>query len=338
MKEFFASKTAENYDLFLKNFENPEAADIEYFHPFQCPVAEAKASVEERHIQDYSVFSLLALRLISIGFGTVEQIEEISGLSQETVVAFFNRAIVDNHCQYIDPQNPDSGVRLTPLGEETLAENENTDSSSPKAHLIYNTPRKLQIEAATCTVIPSFMERQVTDSKPDEDAGDFILPIKTVDLDEELLTEIKERIREYIDLDYIKSGDVVQNFKDISSVHIFFRWAYLTKIKGMKYPMIVMTGKRQVENLNAKSKKSGKFDWVAAPVSISETDAKFLKSQSIEFSSTLIRSDHCFEYLANSIKSFSFEKQSEQNIGGTNTSVTPEETVKTDVTAKDGNE
>lgn len=315
MKELTEKKIKEEYELFLKNFENPDFVDIEYFHPFQCPVAVAEASAEERHIQDYSVFSLLALRLISLGFGTVEQIEEISGLSKETVIAFFNRAIVDDHCRYINPEMPEEGVMLTPLGEETLAENEkeNSDNSAPKAHIIYNTPRKLQIEAATCTVIPSFMEMNVKDSKPDEEIGDFILPVETVDLDEELLKEIKERIQEYIDLDYIKSGDVVQTFTGISSVHILFRWAYLTKIKGMKYPMIVMTGRRRVEDLNAKSKKSGNFDIVAAPVSVSESDAKFLKSQSIEFKSTLKRSDSCFEYLANSIKSFSFKNQPEHN-------------------------
>lgn len=315
MIELTAKKIKDEYDLFMKNFANPDAVNIEYFHPFQCPVAVAEASVEERHIQDYSVFSLLALRLISLGFGTVEQIEEISGLSKETVIAFFNRAIVDDHCCYINPEVPDEGVMLTPLGEETLAENEreNSDNSAPKAHIIYNTPRKMQIEAATCTVIPSFMEMKVKDSKPDEEMGDFILPIETVDLDEELLKEIKERIQEYIDLDYIKSGDVVQTFTGISSVHMLFRWAYLTKIKGMKYPMIVMTGIRKIEDLNAKSKKSGNLDMIVAPISISESDAKFLKSQSIEFSSTLKRSDSCFEYLANSIKSFSFITQAEQN-------------------------
>jgi len=307
VKRLSMKNLRDDYELFMKNFEEEPSLSLQYFHPFQCPVAVAEALVKEHHIQDYSVFSILLLRLIKAGFSKIEQMVYFSGMSAETVTAFFNRALADNQCKYIDPEDPSRGVMLAELGEETLNENEQgNEDMSAKAHVMYDMPRMMHIEAVTGTVIPSYMERKTIDSKPDETLGDFILPRETVEMDEELNREIKARIDEYISSDYIKSGDVINDFESITSKKMLFRWAYLAKFEGMKYPMIIMTGRKKVDNVNAKSQKEGRFDFLAMPVAISRTDSLYLEQNGIGFENVLIREDEYFEYLVEKTQDFEF--------------------------------
>lgn len=294
-----------DFALFMKDFHGVPPLELEYFHPFQCPVAVAEAKVNEHRIQEYSVFSLLILRLVHAGFKTEEQIASISGMSKESVSAYLIREI--QIYQHIDPET----MTLTEMGLKTLEENplgsgHSGSESELRSHVIYNTPRHIQIEAVTGSVIPSYLERggrDGRDAKPDEDLGYFILPRESVIRDAELQREMNERLREYIDSDYVDDGDIIENVTDLKTVRLFYRWAYLVKFRGMKYNLIVMTGKRRVDNVNARSNLAGNFDReVAVPLAISESDRAYLENNGIVFGDSLVRADLFFEYLEQKIE------------------------------------
>lgn len=301
MKRLAREAQMRDLGLFMQNISGTNPPKLIYFHPFQCPVSVAEAKVNEHRIQEYSVFSLLILRLFNAGFRTEDQIASISGMSIESVHAFLEKEMFV--FQHIDP---DTG-RLTEMGLKTLEENtpgtSSDEGSEPKSHVTYNTPRRLQIEAVTGTVIPSYLERGGRDTKPDEDEGYFILPRETVERDEELRREMNERLREYIDADYVDEGDIIENVTALNSVHLFYRWAYLAKFEGMRYSLIVMSGRRRVDNVNARSNIEGNYNKdVAVPLAISESDHAFLKSRGTQFTNILVRSDRFFEYLDEKIR------------------------------------
>ncbi len=309
MLKLSKEKIREHYLSFMKNLSPDVFLKPLYFQPFQCPVAMTDVMAIERQVQDFSVFSLLILRLIEAGFRKPEQLVSISGMSKSTVESFIVRSVVDGQCEFVDKDDHDKGVVLTALGLETLEENEKQTANvlEPKGYVEYETPRRLHIEAVTGTVLPVYMERGMKDAEPDETLGNHILPRESVERDDELLREIKARIGEYVDTDRIASGDVVQTVKSIESIRIRFRWAYLVRFEGMVYPMIVMTGKKSADKLNAASKTKGKLGFVATPLAVSETDRAFLGSLGEEFKRVMVRSDKNFEYLEKSISSFRFD-------------------------------
>ena len=75
----------QDYQLFLQNFPTPPALPLEYFHPVQFPVVIAEAKVVLREKQDYSILSLLILRLFDAGITDPEAIQSISGMSLATI-------------------------------------------------------------------------------------------------------------------------------------------------------------------------------------------------------------------------------------------------------------
>ena len=72
-----------------------------------------------------------------------------------------------------------------------------------------------------------------------------------------------------------------------------------------EYPMIALRGYKSIEKMNVKSRKKGSYGkHVVIPLSIARTDAIFLKQHGISFEGTIIREDHLFEYLYNSVGAF----------------------------------
>lgn len=303
MKPLKKGQAREDFLKFMSNLSSDCSVKPLYFKPFQCPVAIASAAVTEKQVQDYSVFALLLLRLIKAGFGKIDLLVNISGMGRGTVLSFLNKAIIDKQCGYIDKENPEKGVMLLPLGEETLKENESAETNTldPQAHVEYSTSRKMHIEALTGTVIPSYMERYMNDAAPDDELGPYILPRENTVIDSELSREINTRLAEYVGLDRVTAGDIIQNIHSITSERIFFRWAYLVKLEGMIYPMIVMTGKRSVEKLNVESKKKGNFGITVLPVAVARSDAGLLQGLGEEFRSVLVREDNYFDYLVSNL-------------------------------------
>ncbi len=303
MKPLKEAKVREDFLKFMSNFSSDCSVKPLYFKPFQCPIAIASVEVLEKQVQDYSVFAILLLRLIKAGFGRLDLLVSISGMGKETVLSFLNKAIIDNQCEFIDKEHPEKGVKLLPLGEETLRENEGDEANSldPQAHVEYKTSRKLQIEALTGTVIPSFMEIYINDAAPDEEKGPYIFPRETAEMDSELKREIQARLEEYIGLDRVASGDIVTKTGEVVSERVFFRWAYLVKLEGMIYPMIALSGKQSVEKLNVQSKKKGNYGITVIPVAVARCDAPLLMSCGEEFQSVLVREDHYFDYLVNNL-------------------------------------
>ena len=78
----------------------------------------------------------------------------------------------------------------------------------------------------------------------------------------------------------------------------------------MKYPMVVMQGNKSISNVNAESIKNGNYGTkVVQPLSISETDAAFLKENGFVFEDVLVRRDDVFEYLNEKTLNFRFQQE-----------------------------
>ena len=175
--------------LFRTNFPRPAELDIEYFHAFMCPIAIAEASVREYIVEDFDVLQLLALRLYDAGFRDPQVLASLSGMRLEMAEKALESEI--KIAGHIDPQTGE----ITETGKMTLEANR---SGEAKSHVIYNTARKLQIEAATGTVIPAFLEdREEYMEHFLRDDRDGIVPIPAVEQDAELLREINDRLMEY---------------------------------------------------------------------------------------------------------------------------------------------
>ena len=134
---------------FLERFDGKPKLQLLYFHTFLCPIAMAEAMVKEHIIEDYDAFELLVLRLYDAGFHEVRDIASLSGMKNIMIERALNNEIMVYH--HIDMTTGE----LTEMGRRTLAENANGKAQS---HVMYNTPRSMQIEAATGTVIPSYLE------------------------------------------------------------------------------------------------------------------------------------------------------------------------------------
>jgi hypothetical protein len=141
---------------------------------------------------------------------------------------------------------------------------------------------------------------------------DGIVPIQSVAFDEELKNEINTRLLEYTHKDILNEGDTIVKVEKLHTTQIFYRWAYLAKFDGMRYPMIVMSGYKSVDKLNAESIKNKKYgEKVAVPLSISETDDWYLRNHGICFDDVLVRKDSAFEYLLKKASEFNFNTEDE---------------------------
>ena len=285
-------------ELFLERFDGNPSLPLLYFHSFLCPVTMAEAMVKEYIVENYEALELLVLRLYDAGFHDVKQLSSLSGM-QEAIVerALYSETMIYNHINIKDGT-------ITEMGRKTL--DENVDGKREN-HVVYDTLRRLQIEAATGTVIPGYLEHGPKDAVKSilPDHIDGIVPKESVEQDEELRQEINARLLEYKDKDILNEGDNIQSVEKPQPTQLFYRWAYLAQFEGMKYPMIVMQGYKAIEKMNASSLKKGNYGKrVAVPLSISKTDARYLEKNGIVFPETLVREDCKFEYLLEKTKEF----------------------------------
>jgi hypothetical protein len=64
----------------------------------------------------------------------------------------------------------------------------------------------------------------------------------------------------------------------------------------MRCPLIVLTGRRSIENVNADSVAAGvKSQMVAMPIAISRSDHAYLRRHGIRLDQAMVRDDDCFE-------------------------------------------
>ncbi|MGN0424008.1 MAG: hypothetical protein ACI4FY_01705 [Acetatifactor sp.] len=272
-----------------------------YFHTFLCPIAMAEAMVKEHIIEDFDALELLVLRLYDAGFRKKEEIASLSGMKDRLIERALNNEFMVYH--HIDLETGE----ITEMGRKTLEENANGKSVS---HTMYDTPRIMQIEAATGTVIPGYLEENNMKYLKSilEEKADGVVPRESVQYDEELRQEINDRLLEYKHMDILNEGDTITSIEALHTTQMYYRWAYLVKFEGMKYPMVVMQGKKTISNVNAKS--IGKGDYgrkVVVPLAIAETDAKFLAMNQIHFENVIVRRDGAFQYLLEKTANFRFD-------------------------------
>lgn len=291
--------------LFMENFDKGPDLKLVHFHSFLCPVTNAEAMVMEHLVEDYDSLELLVLRLYMAGFRKAETIASLSGMNHHMIERALNNEF--NVYHHIDAETGE----VTDYGKQTLDENSVGNAIS---HGLYKTPRRFQIDAVTGTVVPSYLQeynvkylRQIL-----RDDVDGILPKEYVTFDEKLRKEINERLSEYKHKDIINQGDTIIGVESVRPTQLYYRVAYLAKFEGMKYPMIVMNGRKTIDNLNADSIKKGDYNnkkLVAVPLAISETDAKYLKEYGIEFEEVLVRDDEHFEYLLTASAEFDYTSE-----------------------------
>ena len=92
-----------------------------------------------------------------------------------------------------------------------------------------------------------------------EERADGVVPRESVEYDEELRNEINQRLLEYKHMDILNEGDTIKSIESLRTTQIYYRWAYLVKFEGMKYPMVVMQGNKSICNVNAESIKNGNY-------------------------------------------------------------------------------
>ena len=129
------------------------------------------------------------------------------------------------------------------------------------------------------------------------------MPLDIISIDAELNREINSRLEEYISKDVINHGDVIKDVIEIKPVDLLYRRAFLALLSGLKYPLVVMTGKKRLDNINMESKKKEHYgERVALPVSISYSDHLKLRDLGNLFSDVFVREDRHFEYLLTEFK------------------------------------
>ena len=295
------SQWLQDLQRFMENFDSPPALELEYFHPMQLPVVITEASVQMRTVQDYSVLSLLILRLFDAGIRDPLAIQSISGMTLQTVNSYIQKEKI--LLEHIDPKTEE----LTQLGRLTLEANESQDGGSAKSHQHYKCMIRIHIDPLTASLIPQYLEREWGENiTPNEEAGDFILPRENAPTDESFLTElntrlvadINERMDEHIYCDTVKNGDILSSVDELRPIRIFYRWGYLAKFRGMRYPMVVYSGKRSVSNVNADSVAKGvTTTFVVMPIALSKWDHDYLAENGIVFHKVLQRNNECFDAL-----------------------------------------
>lgn len=295
------AKWREDLALFLDNFQSKPSLVLESFHPVQLPVVISEAHVKIHSVQDYSVLSLLILRLFDAGISSPETIQSICCLSAETVRIYIEKEKFI--LEHIDPQTN----TLTALGRETLAANENLQGGKAQSCQYYDSVLRVHIDPLTASLIPQYLEWELPDNfEPNQDAGDFLKPRESASVDEtfrkelrdRLLKEINTRKEEYVNFDTIQNGDILNSVTAFRPIRIFYRWGYLAKFKGMRTPMIVLSGKLSVETVNAESTAAGvQTRFVAMPIALSRRDQSYLKSHGITFERVLVRDDDVFDEL-----------------------------------------
>ena len=295
----------EHLQQFLENFQTPPKLKLVGFHPVQIPVVISEAYVRVRSVQDYSVLSLLILRLFDAGIRSPEAIRSICGLSAETV-----RIYIEKEKYILEHIDPKTGA-LTAMGKETLLANENLRDGKAQSCQYYDSVIRVHIDPLTASLIPQYLEWELPDNfEPNSEAGDFLKPRASAsvdevfrqDLQERLLSEINDRKEEYVLKDAIQNGNILDSVTALRPIRIFYRWGYLAKFEGMRMPMLVLTGRISLDNMNTESVAAGeKSRSVVMPVALAASDQVYLESHRIRFDKVLVRDDRCFREFAKAI-------------------------------------
>lgn len=291
----------EHLQLFMENFQTPPELELVAFHPVQLPIVVSEAHAKMHSVQDYSELSLLILRLFDAGVCSPKAIQSICGLSAETVRIYIEREMLI--LEHIDRDTNE----LTELGRETLKANEDAQDGKVRSYQYYESAMRVHVDPLTASLIPQYLEWELLDNfEPNQDAGDFLKPRESASVDEAFRTELRERLlneinrrrEEYVTLDTIQNGDILNCVTAFRPIRIFYRWGYLAKFKGMRAPMIVLTGKIAVDKVNAETNAAGvKARDVVMPVALAESDQQYLLSHGISFDKVLTRDDECFDEL-----------------------------------------
>lgn len=295
------SQWREHLQQFLENFQAEPKLKLVGFHPVQLPVVISEAYVKLQSVQDYSVLSLLILRLFDAGIRSPEAIRSICGLSAETVKIYIEKE--KYILEHIDPMTDE----LTALGRETLQANEELRDGKAQSCQYYDSVLRVHIDPLTASLIPQYLEWELPDNfEPNPEAGAFLRPrayanvdeVFRQDLRERLTAEINKRKEEYVTLDALRNGDILSNVTALRPVHIFYRWGYLAKFEGMRVPMLVLTGRISVETVNAETTAAGvETRYVAMPIALAASDRAYLDAHDIRFDKVLAREDSCFREL-----------------------------------------
>ena len=306
----------EDLARFLKNFPDPLPLELQYFRPVQWPIVVAEARVRIRSVQDYGVLSLLILRLFDAGITSEEAICSISGMSAETVHSY-----VDKEMYLLEHIDPETG-KLTDLGRETLRLN-GESTQKPQSCQMFDSAVRIHVEPVTASLVPQYLEWELLKNiQPEASEGDYVLPPADVLTDEDFLYQLNGRLveelngrkDEHVQADALKNGDVIDNITDIRPLRLFFRWAYLAKFAGMRYPMLLLSGKLSAENTNAHTKAAGvRRETVIRPVNLAQTDKEFLEELGMLPENALARPDACFEGLEEEFDRLTFEEEAEED-------------------------
>jgi hypothetical protein len=298
-------KWQEHQKLFLEGISTPQSLELVAFHPVQLPVVISEAYVKLRSVQDYSVLSLLILRLFDAGIHSQEAIRSICGLSAETVRIYIEKEMY--LLEHIDPKTN----QLTELGRQTLALNADPSSEKARSCQNFDSVLRLHIDPLTASLIPQYLEWEQPDNfEPNPAFGDFLKPRASASIDDAFRQELRERLTreinqrkdEYTSLDTFKNADILNHVERLHPILIFYRWGYLAKFKGMRCPLIVLTGRRSIENVNADSVAAGvKSQMVAMPIAISRSDHAYLRRHGIRLDQAMVRDDDCFEELLEAV-------------------------------------
>lgn len=188
-------------DLYVKFVEcYPDLVEklgVEYAASVIIPISSVRAEVIENVVEDYEIFEYVVLRLYSIGYREPKLISDLTGLRQEMVEKLIKTEM--ELYGHIDFETGD----LTELGISTLKKNEENDGTVVQ-YIKYSTKRKFQVDAITGTVIPSYIENHSEEKSLVVGGRNSILPRDTVEITDELITEISERISEYAHKDIIR--------------------------------------------------------------------------------------------------------------------------------------
>ncbi len=255
--------------------------EIEIFHRFFCPISFIEADVKEYIIDEYDSVELLILRLYAAGIRNADTIHELTGIDVHMIKKLLHAEVYTyGHINPVDGE-------LTNAGKQTIEDNH--DINNLFQHALYNVKRELQADALTGTIIRAEAEIPKDRMVPFSDSIEpNILPLEAEKIDEELESEIKERLELYIKEGYLTDGNTLHEIGNLRTREIRYRMVYFVKMKGFRFPFLAMY------YLAQRDKKTVR---VITPIAIAKEDATKIEYEK-RMQEYLVRDNQCFTYLA----------------------------------------
>ena len=253
---------------------------IRIFQHFMCPISIVEADVKEYVIDEYDTVELLVLRLYDAGLREVEAISNLTGIDENMI----QKLLTAEKYTY-GHINPGNG-EITEAGRATL--DENTDINHLFQHALYNVKRELQVDSLTGTLIKAEAET-LKRKMPlfNDKMKPAILPRESVEIDNELSREIRERLQLYIDKGYFSEGNTIQDIERIQTKEVRYRDAYFVQLEGFRFPFIALP------YLYRDGKDLRRY---IEPICIASTDYQTILRWQTDIP-CLVREDSYFEYL-----------------------------------------